>query len=112
MRGWIRRGPRYSTMKTVRHEIWGPENYVRCDMSIQSEERTQVLYVDGTLVPDTRVMNGYVRSIGNCRAIAAFCDLQTMDVELGGFGNLFVDICCGSIRAHIDRLWEVPDRAA
>ena len=24
-RGWIRRGPRYSTTNTVRHATWGPE---------------------------------------------------------------------------------------
>ena len=23
--GWIRRGPRYSTRKTVRQAIWGPD---------------------------------------------------------------------------------------
>jgi hypothetical protein len=81
MRGWIRRGPRYSTMKTVRHDIWGP---VEISLGIDEgiEERTQVLDVYGTLVPDASVMDCCIGSVGDCGAIAAFCDSQTVDIEL------------------------------
>jgi hypothetical protein len=54
--------------------------------------RTQVFNVDSALIPDACVVDCHVCTIGNCRAIAAFCDPQTVDRELGGFGNFLVDL--------------------
>jgi hypothetical protein len=82
MSGWIRRGPRYSTMKTVCQEIWGPVEYVRHSMTTRIEERTQVLDVYSTFVADTCVVDLHIGPIGNCRAIATLCDPQAMDIEL------------------------------
>jgi hypothetical protein len=78
----------------------------------RSEERAQILDIYGTLVADTCVVDLHIGPIGDCRAVATLCDPQAMDVELGDFGNLLIDLCCGSIGAHIDGLWEVSDRAA
>lgn len=44
--------------------------------------RTQVLDVYGTFIAHAGVVDGCVGSVGDCGAIAAFCDTQTIDVEL------------------------------
>lgn len=73
---------------------------------------TQILDVDGALIPHTSVVNGHLRPIGYSRAITALCDPQAMDGELGRLCDLLVDLCCGAIGADSDGFGEVLDRTA
>lgn len=73
---------------------------------------TQVLHVNGALVPQARVVDGRVLGVANWRAIAAFGDSQAVDGEARGVCDLLVDLAGDSICLHRDGLWQIFDRAA
>lgn len=98
-------------MKTVRHEICGPANGKPCPAH-RAASHTQVLDVDGALVPQARVVHLDVPRVGNWRPIATLCDPQAMSRKLGCFCNFLENLCGRGVGADGNGLGKVLDRAA
>lgn len=59
--GWMRRGPRYSTRKTVRHRSCGPVPDRRLVVETRRDEGgqrlTEIFDIDSALFPETGAVN-------------------------------------------------------
>ena len=86
----------YSTMKTVRQDIWGPvyscQRFVCRERS--EDGRTQVFDVDCALIPQASVVDPNTTRVGDWRPIAALGHSQAVDGKLGGLCELFEDLRC------------------